>query len=101
MALGVWSSIEGSAGIGKTRLLEEARDAAARAGMRVLAARGTELERDFPFALVRQAFEPALMALEPSEREESAGRRGAPGRSGRGSRGCVRRRSVHPPTRCS
>jgi DNA-binding CsgD family transcriptional regulator/tetratricopeptide (TPR) repeat protein len=62
--------IEGSAGIGKTRLLEEARDAAACAGMRVLAARGTELERDFPFALVRQAFEPALMAFEPSEREE-------------------------------
>ncbi len=62
--------IEGSAGIGKTRLLEEARDAATDSGMRVLAARGTELERDFPFALVRQAFEPALMALEPAEREQ-------------------------------
>ena len=61
--------IEGSAGIGKTRLLEEARDDAADSGMRVLAARGTELERDFPFALVRQAFEPALVALEPGERE--------------------------------
>ena len=38
--------------------------------MRVLVARGTELERGFPFALVRQAFEPALVALEPAEREQ-------------------------------
>ena len=62
--------IEGSAGIGKTRLLEEARDTAADSGMRVLVARGTELERGFPFALVRQAFEPVLVALEPAEREQ-------------------------------
>jgi DNA-binding CsgD family transcriptional regulator len=62
--------IEGSAGIGKTRLLQEARDSAARAGMRVLAARGGELERDFPFAVVRQLVEPALLAVPPGEQEE-------------------------------
>jgi DNA-binding CsgD family transcriptional regulator len=62
--------IEGAAGIGKTRLLGEARRAAADSGMRVLTARGTELERDFPFALVRQLFESALKELEPTERAE-------------------------------
>jgi DNA-binding CsgD family transcriptional regulator/tetratricopeptide (TPR) repeat protein len=62
--------VEGSAGIGKTRLLIEARERAKRAGMRVLAARGTELERDFPFALVRQLFEPALRAADQAEREQ-------------------------------
>jgi predicted ATPase len=36
--------IEGSAGIGKTLLLAEARAIAGTAGMRVLAARGRELE---------------------------------------------------------
>lgn len=62
--------IEGSAGIGKTRLLGEAREGAGRTGVRILTARATELERDFPFALVRQLFEAALMAVEPSERDE-------------------------------
>ena len=37
--------------------------------MRVLAARATELERDFPFALARQLFEPALAALDEPARE--------------------------------
>lgn len=61
--------LEGAAGIGKTRLLHAARDRAKEAGMQVLTARGTELERDFPFALVRQVFEPVLRAVEPSERD--------------------------------
>jgi predicted ATPase len=56
--------IEGPPGIGKTRLLREARTAAERLGMRTLAARGTELERDFPFAIARQLFEPALAGAE-------------------------------------
>lgn len=54
--------VEASAGMGKTRLLEAARDAAPDA-MRVLSARGTELERSFPYALVRQLFEPSLTAM--------------------------------------
>ena len=59
--------VEGQAGIGKTRLAAEARRRAAEAGMTVLAARGSELERDFPFGVVRQLFEGALMA--PDERD--------------------------------
>ena len=51
--------IEGPPGIGKTRLLGSARTAAG-GDVRVLSARGSELERDFPFAVVRQLLEPAL-----------------------------------------
>jgi DNA-binding NarL/FixJ family response regulator len=52
--------IEGPAGIGKSRLLAALRDGAAERGVRVLAARGSELEREFPFGVVRQLFEPVL-----------------------------------------
>src|SRR5262245_29944158 len=62
--------IEGEAGIGKSRLLEAASDAAERAGMQVLGCRGTELERDFPFGLVAQLFGPAVGALDEAERGE-------------------------------
>jgi DNA-binding CsgD family transcriptional regulator len=62
--------VEGSAGIGKTRLLESAREAAEHTGMGVLSARGTELERDFPFGLVRQLFEPVLHEARAPERDE-------------------------------
>ena len=61
--------IEAQAGLGKTRLLQAARRIGADAGMRVLAARATELERDFPFALVRQLFAPSLMAMGAAERD--------------------------------
>jgi DNA-binding CsgD family transcriptional regulator len=49
--------IEGDAGIGKTRLLEHARTLAAERGLRVLSARGSELESEFAFGIVRQLFE--------------------------------------------
>ena len=62
--------LEGAAGIGKTRLLQAARALARPRGLRVLTARGTELERDFPFALVRQLLEPALHGVEPSEQDD-------------------------------
>lgn len=52
--------IEGPAGIGKTRLLMELRRRAAASGVQVLSARGSELEREFPFGVVRQLFEPVL-----------------------------------------
>ena len=52
--------VEGPAGIGKSRLLAELRAAAEEEGFRVLTARGSELEREFPFGVVRQMFEPAL-----------------------------------------
>ena len=48
--------IEGAAGIGKSRLLQELRDAAAPT-TRVRYARASELERGFAFGVVRQLFE--------------------------------------------
>src|SRR5688572_6079930 len=62
--------IDGPAGIGKTRLMRELRESAGRVGMRVLAARGSELERDFPFAIVRQLFEPPLATASAAERAQ-------------------------------
>jgi DNA-binding CsgD family transcriptional regulator len=58
--------IEGGAGIGKTRLLAEARAIADSAGMRVLAARGGELEGEFAYGIVRQLFD-ALLASASSD----------------------------------
>ena len=51
--------IEGPPGIGKTRLVAAVRRLAAEAGMRCLSARGSPMERAFPFGVVRQLFEPA------------------------------------------
>jgi tetratricopeptide (TPR) repeat protein len=58
--------IEGPAGIGKSGLLADLRERAA-AGSRVLAARASELEREFAFGIVRQLFE-----TEVAERGERA-----------------------------
>ncbi|HEX5589331.1 MAG TPA: AAA family ATPase [Candidatus Limnocylindrales bacterium] len=60
--------IEGPAGIGKSRLVAEARRRAAQHGLLVLSARGSELERDFPFGVVRQLFEPRLVDQRVRER---------------------------------
>lgn len=46
--------IEGEAGLGKSSLLYSTRAAAERAGMRVLLARGSELERGYAFGVARQ-----------------------------------------------
>ncbi|HTT94027.1 MAG TPA: AAA family ATPase [Solirubrobacterales bacterium] len=54
--------IEGPAGIGKTALLAAARAAAKERGIAALGARGSQLEREFPFGVVRQMLEPALAA---------------------------------------
>lgn len=62
--------VQGPAGIGKTRLLAVARAEAERAGMRVLTARGSELEREFTYGLVRQLFEPVLASVGEAERAE-------------------------------
>lgn len=61
--------VEAGAGLGKTRLLQEARKRGVEAGLNVLFGRATELERDFPFALVRQLFGPELAALADEERQ--------------------------------
>jgi DNA-binding CsgD family transcriptional regulator len=60
--------IEGPAGIGKTVLLGEALARARARGARTLASRGAELERGFPYGVVRQLLEPTLRAASPSHR---------------------------------
>ena len=62
--------VEGPAGIGKTALLDEARSRAAARGIRVLAARGGELEAAFPFGVVRQLFEPVIRGLSTPDRRD-------------------------------
>ena len=62
--------VEGSAGIGKTRLLAEARALAASAEFEVLTARGGELEGQFAFGIVRQLFEAPLAAASAELRAE-------------------------------
>jgi predicted ATPase len=62
--------IEGLAGAGKTRLLAAARDRAGAAGMLVLSARGSDLEREFSYGIVRQLFEPVLIRLGKAERRD-------------------------------
>src|SRR6266545_1391410 len=62
--------IEGPAGMGKTALLAAARTAALEGGMRVLRSRGTELERNFAFGVVRQLVEPPLVEASELERAE-------------------------------
>lgn len=56
--------IEGPAGIGKTRLLAEVGRIATTASVRVLAGRGSQLERSFAFGVVRQLFETLVAAPE-------------------------------------
>jgi DNA-binding CsgD family transcriptional regulator len=54
--------LEGPPGIGKTTLLTEARAQAVADGVRPLAARGSDLERDFAYGVVRQLLEPTVFA---------------------------------------
>src|SRR3954451_5776143 len=72
--------VEGSAGIGKTRLLAEVRALAEASAFNVLSARGGELEGEFAFGIVRQLFESSLSAATPELRAELLG--GAAGLSG-------------------
>ena len=61
-------SIVGRPGEGKTTLLAAARALAGEHGLRVCRARGSELEGDFAFGVVRQLLEPEIVALEPEDR---------------------------------
>ncbi|WP_350281511.1 AAA family ATPase [Kribbella sp. HUAS MG21] len=54
--------VTGEPGIGKTALLDEA--AALAGGLQVLRARGTEAERELPFAALLQLLRPALAGLD-------------------------------------
>jgi len=70
---GRFTVVEGGAGVGKTRLLAAVRERGLEAGMRVLHARGGELERQFPYGVVRQLFEPVLAEAGRAERHEVLG----------------------------
>jgi DNA-binding CsgD family transcriptional regulator len=60
--------LEGAGGLGKTLLLAHAVQHAQAREMTVLRARGGELERQFPFGVALQLFEPYLSAASPRER---------------------------------
>ncbi len=61
--------LEGAAGAGKTRLLREITALAGERALTVLTGRGSELERDFAFGVLRQALEPALAGLDEQTRD--------------------------------
>jgi DNA-binding SARP family transcriptional activator/DNA-binding CsgD family transcriptional regulator len=61
--------IEGPGGIGKSRLLAVAHEHADTADMTTLVGRGSEIEREFPFGVVRQLFEPVI--ADPQRRERA------------------------------
>jgi DNA-binding CsgD family transcriptional regulator/tetratricopeptide (TPR) repeat protein len=63
-------AIEGPPGIGKTSLIAETKRKARAAGLEVLGARGSELERAFSYGVVRQLFEPFLARVPAEERAE-------------------------------
>ena len=63
-------AIEGPPGIGKSALVAETKTLAQEAGLLVLSARGSELERSFSYGVVRQLFEPVLASLPAEEQAE-------------------------------
>ena len=62
--------LEGPAGIGKTRLVIAAGRRGRELGLLALTARGSDLERDFAYGLVRQLFEPPVLTASSPERAE-------------------------------
>jgi hypothetical protein len=60
--------VEGPAGIGKTSLVRAANALARERGFCVLSARGSDLERDFAYGVVRQLLEPRLVVAPARER---------------------------------
>jgi DNA-binding CsgD family transcriptional regulator len=62
--------VDGPAGIGKTRLLDESCARARAAGLDVLTARGGELERGYAFGVVRQLLESRVARASAEDRGE-------------------------------
>ena len=64
-------AVEGPAGIGKTSLLESAREAAHARGFAVASARGAELELTYAWGVVRQLLEPRLRGMSGDARNRT------------------------------
>ncbi len=62
--------MEGGAGIGKTSLLDAACRRAGGLGYEIFRARGSGLESEFAYGVVRQLFERRLATADPHEREQ-------------------------------
>nr|MBA2342668.1 ATP-binding protein [Thermoleophilaceae bacterium] len=62
--------VSGPAGIGKTRVLRAAEVLTEKSGLGLLRARGGDLEREFPFGVMRQLLEPAIRTASADERRE-------------------------------
>ena len=62
--------VRAAAGLGKTRLLDVAAGLAEGAGLELLRAHGSGLERDFPFGVALQLFEARVRASRDEERRE-------------------------------
>ena len=62
--------VEAPAGAGKSRLLSAAGEMAREANLRILGANGAKLERDFPFGLALQLFEPLWLRASIELREQ-------------------------------
>jgi DNA-binding CsgD family transcriptional regulator len=62
--------IQGPAGIGKSTLVQVVSERAAEQGLQTLTARGSELEREFGFGVVRQLLETRVVRAGGSERAE-------------------------------
>ncbi|WP_031226979.1 ATP-binding protein [Streptomyces roseochromogenus] len=60
-------AFSGSAGLGKTALITEARDRAAAYGLAVLSGRGGETEQGSAFRVVRQLVQPSLARMDGAE----------------------------------
>jgi DNA-binding CsgD family transcriptional regulator/tetratricopeptide (TPR) repeat protein len=65
---GALVTVEGPAGIGKTRLLDAACERARVAGMATLRAGGSELERGYGFGIARELFEAVLARVDAGRR---------------------------------
>ena len=66
---GTVACIEGPAGVGKSALLAEFGSGSPSEERLELRARGFDTERDLPFGVIRQLYEPPLAALDERERE--------------------------------
>jgi predicted ATPase len=73
--------VDGPAGIGKTTLLMQARQAASGLPVRLAGATGSELERSFAFGVVRQLLEPLISAEDAKARASLFAGAAAPARS--------------------